>query len=301
MKLGQRAPLAGVWLLCAALAAAAQAPAGQGGSRRPVARWTGPDGQPLPFESDEQVLEFLRTAKATSSTGTVRGITHPQKILLEKNGVRAYAIFHTVNEEKSMVRLKSETVMQFRDSYLFQVAAYELSRLVGLTVLPPSVKRRLHGEAGSVTLWLEGMITDEIRQKENMEPPDPIHWNRQIYSMRVWDDLIFNFDRNQGNFLIDKNWNVWLIDHTRAFRQTDDLPKLEQVRGCDRQLYEGMRALTREKLEQRLRGLLRPAEMTYVLKRRDKIVARLDALIAQQGAEKILFDLQVSAATTRPD
>ena len=40
--------------------------------------------------------------------------------------------------------------------------------------------------------------------------------------MRVFDELIANTDRNQGNMLIDKQWKLWLIDHTRGFRTTSD-------------------------------------------------------------------------------
>ena len=36
--------------------------------------------------------------------------------------------------------------------------------------------------------------------------------------MRIWDELIQNRDRNQGNILWTHDWTLWLIDHTRAFR-----------------------------------------------------------------------------------
>jgi hypothetical protein len=35
--------------------------------------------------------------------------------------------------------------------------------------------------------------------------------------MALFDQLIFNDDRNQGNMLIGKDWKVWLIDHTQDF------------------------------------------------------------------------------------
>jgi hypothetical protein len=300
MKTQKHCLAGGLLLLLVAGAVAGQAKPQPSKGHPTAGRWIGPDGQPLPFANEEQVLEFLRTAKVMRTSGTGRGITHPQKVLLEKDGIRAHAIFHNIDEEKSMVKLRSETVMQFRDTYLFQIAAYELSRLVGLNVVPPSVKRRLHGEPGSLTMWLEGMITDEDRQKQNREAPDPVRWHQQLHNMRTWDNLIYNFDRNQGNLLIDKEWNLWLIDHTRAFRRTADLPKPELVRGCDRRLYEGMRALTKQAMEQHLRGLLRPSEITFLLKRRDQVVARLDSLIAQQGEDKVLFDLPIRAAAPRP-
>ena len=42
--------------------------------------------------------------------------------------------------------------------------------------------------------------------------------------MRVFDELIANTDRNLGNMLIDRQWKLWLIDHSRAFRLHETLP-----------------------------------------------------------------------------
>jgi hypothetical protein len=33
--------------------------------------------------------------------------------------------------------------------------------------------------------------------------------------MRAFDQLIYNTDRNLGNLLIDGDWRIWMIDHTR--------------------------------------------------------------------------------------
>ena len=48
-------------------------------------------------------------------------------------------------------------------------------------------------------------------------------WNAQLHILRVFDELIANTDRNQGNMLIDSRWKLWLIDHSRAFRTSSDL------------------------------------------------------------------------------
>ena len=55
-------------------------------------RWTDPDGKPLPFKTDEERLEFLRTAEVKKEKGLSTGITRPLKLLLEKDGVRASAV-----------------------------------------------------------------------------------------------------------------------------------------------------------------------------------------------------------------
>ena len=41
-------------------------------------------------------------------------------------------------------------------------------------------------------------------------------------SLRIFDELIQNRDRNTGNLLWTTDWKMWMIDHTRAFRLGDD-------------------------------------------------------------------------------
>ena len=50
--------------------------------------WLDPDGKPLPFKSTEEVLEFLQTAKVIKNKKIKEGITHPRRLLLEKDGLR---------------------------------------------------------------------------------------------------------------------------------------------------------------------------------------------------------------------
>ena len=62
-------------------------------------------------------------------------------------------------------------------------------------------------------------------------------------TMRVFDALIANTDRNKGNLLIDKDWRAWYIDHTRAFRRSPELLDSELLVRCDRRLLAALRAL----------------------------------------------------------
>ena len=91
-------------------------------------RWTDPDGKPLPFETEDQILEFLKTADVVSDkTITSGGITMPRKLVIEKDGVRADAIFRVVDEEKMQGSTGGgRNDLFFRDCYIFEPAAYEL-------------------------------------------------------------------------------------------------------------------------------------------------------------------------------
>jgi hypothetical protein len=55
------------------------------------------------------------------------------------------------------------------------------------------------------------------RKAKKLESPDPEGWNKQMYAVRVFNQLIYNVDANLTNILITKDWNIWMIDHGRAF------------------------------------------------------------------------------------
>jgi hypothetical protein len=253
------------------------------------------EGKPLPWQSDAELEEFLSKASIGKAQATSKGVTRPTKVTLTRGGTKANAIFHEINEEKRFAQMRGgETITDFRDSYLFQVAAYKIARLVGLQNTPPSVKRTFTGRTGSMTLWVEGMITDEMRRAQKREPTgeDKDRWDKHMATMRVWDALIFNFDRNQGNILLDSEWNVWLIDHTRAFRRSTDISKeLRNIGQCERRLYEGMRKLNRAQVEAEAGDFLRPAEIEALFKRRDMIVAQLERLARERGEDRVFFTL----------
>jgi hypothetical protein len=254
--------------------------------------WTGPDGKPLPFKTDEEVLEFLRTAKVVSVRDIGQGITRPRRVLLEKEGVRMNAIFRDINEERDTAKLASGQIeIGFRDSYAFEPAAYELARLLGYDNIPPAALRRLYDKPGSIQVWLEGVMRETDRQRQKTPPPDALHWNRQVQMMRLFDALIYNTDRNTGNILIDAQWTLWMIDHTRAFRRHNDPMHPNSIVIVERTVWERLQKTTDEEIRTRLQPYLRRAEIDGLLKRRQKLIALVQKLIAEKGEAEVLFTL----------
>ncbi|MFQ5926163.1 MAG: metallophosphoesterase [Terriglobia bacterium] len=255
--------------------------------------WLDPDGKPLPFTSDEEVLEFLRTARAVRMR-ELRGITRPHQVLLEKDGLRMHAIFHDIDVEKARFQGRL-TGMQlgFRDTYKFQIAGYEMARLLGLDNVAPAIKRKLRGKSGSLAAWVENIMFDRRQMRErNIDPPDVQRWNNQMYIMHIFDALIENTDRTLENVLIDSNWKVWMIDHTRAFRRSSKVKNLKVISHCERNLWEKLRALDQATVKQRLKKLLRSSEIKALFKRRDKLVEYIQKLINERGEASVLYTLK---------
>ena len=177
-----------------------------------------------------------------------------------------------------------------RDAYVFDVPAYELALLLDLNNVPPVTFRRSGSDQVSLQVWLEGGMMETDRLTRGIDPPSGRHFRQQTQNMRVFDSLIGNVDRNSGNILIAGDWNFWLIDHSRAFLHNDDAWYLERVQACSRQLFARLKTLTPEEMLPVMSPPLSASEVNWVLRRRDKVAAHIDALIAEKGEGAVLFD-----------
>ncbi len=252
--------------------------------------WVGLDGKPLPFTSHEEIKEFLRTAKVVSKHGVDVGVTNPWRLVLERDGVKAQGIFRHVDLYKeSWVDPNRGPRLRWRDYCVYECAAYELSRLLGLDFIPPVVQRRIDKTDGTLQLWVEDALMEKDREEESILPPNSLKFVLQVQVMKIFDDLIYNDDRNSGNMLYDKTWKLWLIDHTRAFRLYEELPELDQLQRCERGLWENLQKLDEEVVRARMKGLLSGMEIKGLLRRIDLMVEHYRARIAEKGEAGILF------------
>ncbi len=253
-------------------------------------RWTDPEGKPLPFRSDEELIAFLATAEVKSEKHLSGGVTFPTKLLLEKDGVRADAIFRDIDEQSSMPTFGGgRDSLYFRDSYIYEPAAYKLSRMLGLDNVPPATLRKLKNKNGSVQIWVENARTDKTLKKDGVKAPDPIRWNKQLQMINTFDALIYNTDRNSGNLLITPDWKIWMIDHTRAFRRNTNLQRPDSINQCERGLYQKLKGLDEATVREELKEYLSTYELDALFKRRALLLERLDKLIAERGENKVLY------------
>jgi hypothetical protein len=122
------------------------------------------------------------------------------------------------------------------------------------------------------------LMDEGDRLKKKIEAPDRGYWSRQTVMMRLFDQLIGNADRNMGNILYTKDWRLWAIDHTRAFRKNTELKTPAHVTRCERQVFEKLKALDRDTLKREVGKWLDDGQIKALLARRDQIVKKLESL-----------------------
>ena len=249
---------------------------------------TDAEGQPLPLESYEEIAHFLNTARVVSSKQIGQGVTGARKVLLEKEGLRVNAVFRDVRISEVRT-LPSGTEVPFRDDYIFECAAYELSRLLGLDNIPPTVEREILGDKGSLQLWIEGAVTETDRRDQGYTLLDEESLSQHWQVMLVFDNLIYNDDRNRGNYLYDQKGKLWMVDHTRSFRTDGELPYPSGILHSERRLWEGLQKLESSVMRTQLQKYLGSSELESLIKRKDRLVEYIGEMIAERGEEDVLF------------
>jgi hypothetical protein len=238
--------------------------------------WAEGDGGQWPLGEQEH---FLLTAQIDTESAAGKGLNGTRKAILS-DGVRTHAAhIQTIDVYTPLFKGKDGSQEpDFKDTWKFNVAAYRLAKLLHLTsMVPVSVARTVDGKPASVSWWIDGVTMDEReRAQRNIQPPDIAVWNDQMDTIRVFDQLIYNMDRSQENLLITKDWKVWMIDHTRAFRKWPTLRRPTAVTHCNPDLLHWLKALQRQDVARDIGDLLTPEEIDGMMARRDLIVAKLE-------------------------
>jgi hypothetical protein len=242
--------------------------------------------------SKEEMEAFLLKGKVTKTRDAGGGVTASARATMTDGRITHDVHIQNVDISQSVFEAGKSTELNFKDSYRYNIAGYRLAQLIGLTTIPMSVGRVISGKESAVTWWVDDVKMDEKeRMKQKTLGPDPVRTTKQIQIMRVFDELIQNRDRNQGNILWTSDFTMWLIDHTRAFRLGRTLLKPEQLTRCERGLFEKLKAMTPESLSQAVGDSLTRPEQDALLARRDAIVKLYEEKIAKLSELAVLFTL----------
>ena len=252
----------------------------------------------------EAIEHFLREADITSREKIGTGVTNPEKVTMELDGVVRQAVFKKVDKS--------------HDSWRSEVAAYQLDKLLNLGMVPPTVGRRIGGRRGCLQLWVTGVTMKKFDETF----PDVENWRDQVSVMWLFDDLIANIDRHLNNAMVSPDFRLMLIDNSKTFRFEKGL--LNNLHGPgtgtharfwdvdydenrDRfptryppHLIERLRALTDKEIKSALKKYIWGRNRQLVLDRRQLILDRLDSLGREASRRDAVPDEVSSRSSAAP-
>lgn len=247
-----------------------------------------PFGLPLKGAEAE---EFLRTAEVLHMEDIPVGVTNPYKATLKKGDLTLHAAWKTIDTEQRIEQLDGRVPeIGFRDSYKHEIAAYELDKLLGLELVPPTVERKIGGEKGSLQLWVEGVMTDTERRKRKIQPPDPQDWNDQMFTIRLFLQLTHDTDYNNvSNLLVDPDFRIYAIDFSRAFRLQRTLRKEESLSRFSKTVVDRLSTLDEQLVKEKLKPWLTKGQIKSLLIRKDEILKVVKERVAERGEAAVMY------------
>ncbi len=237
---------------------------------------------------------LLKTAEITAlEEFDTKGITRPRKATLVDGEVTAKAVFKTIDKFHVKVKLANGRMLfKLKDSYKHEIAAYELNKLLGLGVVPPTVERTIRRDTGSLGMWINGTMTEWHRKKvKKLSPPDTRVWNDRMFTIRLFMQLTWDTDYNNiSNLLIDADWKIWKIDSSRAFRSTEKLRREGSLTRFSRPVLQALESLTRETIDEKLTPWLADDQLDGLWARRTRILELAQERIEERGEAAVLYD-----------
>jgi hypothetical protein len=224
---------------------------------------------------------YLRTAKVVKMEDTSVGVTRPRRAYLEPGGPV---------DSITWKPIRPGVYGGFFESYRSEIAAYELDKLLGLEMVPPTVEKRVEGDLGAAVMWATPTRSFKEMGAKGAPTPPPTYFakfNRALVRAKMFDNLIGNIDPNLGNWLVDPSWNVILIDHSRTL--TTNTRLVHKMTQIDQELWVKMQALTQAQLKAAVGEWLGDREIRALLERRRKLAKEIDKLVAASGPDAVFL------------
>ncbi|MHB8054821.1 MAG: hypothetical protein ACYDH3_06195, partial [Candidatus Aminicenantales bacterium] len=239
--------------------------AGLGFSQEPPPNWTARD-----------IEAFLNSAPIVAVDKDVEtGRTMPWQVTLDDGRTRARALFKYIDRPN---------MQPTRHSYRFELAAYALSRLVNLEIVPPIVRRKVEDTNGALQWYLEGCRSERDRERLKEEPPDLPSFLDRLADVQVFEALTGEECGDKDDTLIHQDsWRICRVDFAGAFRPNPTIPEGCLLQRCSRELLERLGALALPELTAWLGPILDPEEITALDERRKQIVGIFLDLIRDKG------------------
>lgn len=239
----------------------------------------------LSFDQDivsrESLEKYLRTADVLEvEFDSIEGRTAPWGVILYDGEVTRRALFKYVDRRRPTL---------LPDSYHYEIAAYEMSKLLGYSVVPPVVEREIKETMGSLHLFLEGCFSLSQQQKREIKPPDPQNFSDALSELAVFENLTFCERNAEDIYFQEKDWKIWRVDFSEAFAPLGELDPGNGFERCSKALFLNLQKVEQDELKTVLQPHLNDEEIGALFNRKDMIIKKIKLLIGEKGEDAVLF------------
>jgi len=215
---------------------------------------------------------YLRSAEIIHvEEGADLGTTDPWIVRLDDGQTKKRAMF------KHAPRCRPPEVLV--NCYKYELAAYELSKLMQIPIVPPTVERSVKDTPGALQIFLEGCTS--LSDLEESAVLDEIQFHRGMLDIYVFDNLTYWHtgmdDLNEDIFYHNDDGRICRVDFSQAFDPIPELlPDLErEVTQCSEAMYRALEKLDGSEVRKKLAGYLNEDEIGALLARRDILLGIL--------------------------
>jgi hypothetical protein len=206
--------------------------------------------------SDDELERFFKSVKFTDESRHEDGTV---QLTLIRDGLILNARFEPATD----------------GSFLPEVAAYRLDRLLGFDLVPVAVAAELDGETGTISLDLDELVREGMPEAESVLRLAHCPLTDQYNLMYLFDMLAHKVGRSQKDIRYTRaGGSVVLTSNGEAFGTQRNLPR--SMRQVPLTLTPGLRkrlaALTEEILQTELGDVLGKRQRRALLARRDAIL-----------------------------
>jgi hypothetical protein len=183
----------------------------------------------------------------------------------------------TVTKGEQTVSAYFRELQGAEEGVIPELAAYRLDRLVGLYMIPATVRRDIDGQQGILQFIPEDAITERHRVASGRGKEMYCSRDKQVAVMHVFDALINNQGRTPSSMLYSPDdWLLILIGHDTSF--SAEVGRPEYLRGIELTVGDQWRtalaALDDYVLRAELGDVLNEDQLVALARRRDGLLGK---------------------------
>lgn len=195
------------------------------------------------------------------------GRTEPWRVKLDDGINQRRAIFKHVSRCRPHL---------LPDCYKYEIAAYELSKLLKLHIVPPTVSREIRGIPGSLQMFLEGCMNLQEIQRKNLELPYPAKFEKFILDINVFENLTYCPCEEEDIWVHLEDGKVCRVDFSEAFAPHHKLIPECKVFQSSQELFQNLKNLSEAEIKANLVNYLNEQELEALIIRKNLIVEALE-------------------------